>query len=82
MTRSIFEVLATLPDGDVPGPMGNRDLATYLRKHYDTDAEKERNARHARRDVFYRDGGVEVMCKVIDEVFTDETVKKVEYPKM
>ena len=76
MTRSIFEVLATLPSGETAGPLGPRDLSDYLRKHYDTDAEKERNARHARRDVFYRDGGCEVMCAVIDDIFVDEQVRR------
>lgn len=76
MTRSIYEVLATLPSGAVSKPLGDADLARYLRTHYDTDAEKERNARHARRDVFYRDGGCEVMCKVIDDIFVDETVRR------
>ncbi len=76
MTRSIREVLTTLPSGEPAGKLDDHELGAYLRKHYDTEAERARNARHAVRDVFYRDGGVEIMCGVIDDVFTDERVRE------
>ena len=76
MTRSIRDVLATLPDGSVERALDDNELQHHLRKHYDTEAERDRNARHARRDVFYRDGGVEVMCAVIDDVFQDQQVRE------
>ena len=76
MTRSIREILATLPDGTMRSPLDDAELAKYLSDNYDTDAEKDRNARHARRDLFYRDGGVEVMKGVIDDVFTDPNVRE------
>jgi hypothetical protein len=76
MTRSVREVLATLPDGTVTSPLDDAELASYLRVNYDTEAEKDRNARHAKRDMFYRDGGVQIMKDVIDDVFQTLEVRE------
>ena len=49
MTRSIREVLATVP-GQTTAPLDDHRLGTYLRDHYATEAEAQRNLRHAIRD--------------------------------
>ncbi len=76
MTRSIFDVLATLPSGSVGPSLSSDELASYLREHYETAGEKERNERHRLRDQLYRDGGVEHMDNMIDALFSDPDVKR------
>jgi len=76
VTVSIFEILATLPSGLIGSPLDGDDLARYLREEVGTDLEKQRNARHILRDELYRDGGVEHMKGVIDQVFTDPDVRR------
>ncbi len=71
-TASIFEILATLPSGQASAPLRLEELDNYLREQCNTDPEKERNKRHALRDELYRDGGKQVMCQVIDDLFTDQ----------
>lgn len=72
---SILETLSALPSGK-SGPKLDLDgLGAYLKKHVDTDGEKQRNLRHALRDELYRDGGCKHMEGVIDSVFTDKTIK-------
>ena len=75
MTVSILETLGALPDGSTDA-INLTQLGEYLHKHYDTPSERDRNARHARRDVFYRDGGCEIMCQVVDKVFKDDRVRE------
>lgn len=75
MTVSILDTLAALPDGPADRGLSLSELGDYLSRHYDTIAERDRNARHARRDIFYRDGGVELMEKVVGEIFSDKTVQ-------
>lgn len=76
MTVSIFEVLATLPSGAIGAPLTEDELSRYLREHYNTDGEKDRNTRHALRDELYRDGGVQHMLGFIDAVFVDPSVRE------
>lgn len=75
MTRSIREVLATVP-GQEAAPLDDAHLGAYLRDHYDTEAEQRRNRRHAVRDEFYRDGGCKVMEDVVDDFYEDLDVRK------
>ena len=79
MTRSIRDVLATVP-GQNTAPLDDPHLAAYLRDHYDTDGEKQRNHRHAVRDTLYHDGGVAVMEAVVNEMYGDEEVRKLRRP--
>lgn len=75
MTRSIREVLATVP-GQTTAPLDDHHLGAYLRDHYATEAEAQRNRRHAIRDEFYRDGGCKVMEDVVDDFYEDAEVRK------
>jgi hypothetical protein len=52
------------------------ELSQYLSTHYNTQAERDRNARHRLRDELYADGGVKYMCSVIDKVFEDPKVRE------
>jgi hypothetical protein len=74
-TVSILETLATLPSGARQAKLDLSELSDYLATHYHTDAETQRNSRHALRDELYRDGGVAHMNSVIDKLFKDPTVK-------
>lgn len=76
MTVSILKTLATLPSGAVAGDLTYDELGRYLAEHYGTDAEKDRNNRHALRDELYRDGGVQHMYTVIERLFQDPDVRK------
>ncbi len=71
MTVSILTTLATMPSGALNDPLSLSELGIYLAEHCNTQAEKERNRRHALRDEIYRDGGVQFMEGVIDDVFED-----------
>lgn len=71
MTVSILTTLATMPSGALNDPLSLSELGAYLAEHCNTQAEKERNRRHALRDEIYRDGGVQFMEGVIDDVFED-----------
>lgn len=73
---SILHVLSLLPDGTSPGPLDFEQLGAYLGRLYNTDAEKDRNKRHALRDELYRDGGDDYMKSVIHEQFRDQTVRE------
>ena len=79
MTVSILQTLATLPDGSVGAPLSLADFGAYVRREYDTEAEKRRNARHCRRDEFYCDGGVEYMKSIITDTHRDERVRKLRH---
>jgi hypothetical protein len=72
---SILQILATKPDGSPGQSLSLGELGAYLRAHCNRLVDQERNDRHKLRDELYRDGGVEAICKVIDEVFSDETVR-------
>lgn len=74
MTVSILDTLATLPSGLVGAKLSFAELGGYLRTHCDTQAEKDRNKRHALRDEIYRDGGVEFLKSVLDDVFEDRFI--------
>lgn len=75
-TVSILTTLAILPSGTQGEPLRLDELGRYLREHYNSDAEKDRNNRHALRDELYRDGGIAEMNKVIDALFQDNDVRK------
>lgn len=68
---SLRHVLSVLPNGSSPGPLDLEELGRYLSQHYNTDAEKKRNARHALRDELFRDGGDHYMKTVVQEQFRD-----------
>lgn len=84
MTRSIYEIMATLPSGTIPiNPetglvmrLSPDELGAYIGKQLGQQGEKDRNAEHALRDQMYRDGGCQFMCSVIDKVFSDATVAR------
>jgi len=76
MTVSIFTTLSMLPSGKVGLDLSADDLGRYLREHYGTIEEKQRNDRHALRDVFYRDGGIGHMQGLINTVFKDDKVRE------
>src|SRR5688572_10746254 len=76
MTVSILTTLATMPTGTVESALDVNELAQYLSDHLGADAEKQRNAAHALRDTLFRDGGVEFMKGVIDDVYSDPDVKE------
>jgi hypothetical protein len=75
VSRSILETLAILPSGRA-GPMLSLDeLGPYLAHTYDTEEAKDRERRHILREQLYRDGGVPYMEQLIDQLFTDPTVR-------
>jgi hypothetical protein len=74
LTRSIYEVLATKPDGSAASPLKPGELGPYLQKHY--GADHERRERHRLRDELYRDGGCQYMRTVIVEQFDDPEVQR------
>ena len=76
MTVSILQSLAMLPDGGQGHPLDLDELGSYLRTTVNTDAEKERNQRHALRDRLYRDGGDKDMEKVVDAYFENDEVRR------
>jgi len=76
LTVSILETLAILPSGDSAAKLDVDELSSYLVTNYNTDAEKDRNARHCLRDELYRDGGIMHMTAFIDSVFLDKTVRE------
>ena len=76
MTVSILQSLAMLPDGAQGQPLDFGELAKHLRDTLNTQAEKDRNERHALRDRLYRDGGDKDMEKVVNAYFEDEKVKE------
>lgn len=73
---SIVDVLATLPSGKPSAPLRHEELSSYLNAHCNTDAEKERNRKHALRDELYRDGGNALMNNVIDDLFLDSDIRR------
>lgn len=80
MTRSIREILAVVPGQDEVRALDDGGLGAYLRDHYDTEGEKQRNHRHAIRDAFYHDGGVAVLEAVVDEMYKDPEVRGLRKP--
>lgn len=76
MTVSIRQVLATLPTGEMGVPLTWDEVGRYLRENCNTDADRERENRHRLRDDLYRDGGVDHLCKVLEEVYDHEEIKK------
>lgn len=76
MTRPVQEILATLPSGELGIPLGDAELGAYLKKYCGTEAEVDRRRRHCLRDEMYRDGGCDHMRRVIDDVFVDDSVRK------
>lgn len=72
MTRSIREILASVPNQE-RAALDDHNLARYLREHVDKGGSvgpaRDRQNRHAIRDAFYRDGGCDVMKRVVDEHF-------------
>lgn len=73
---SLLEVLSLLPSGTSVGKLSLEELGRYLSKHYDTEAEKQRNQRHVLRDELFRDGGDRFMREVIKRQFKDPTVRE------
>jgi hypothetical protein len=75
MSVSILDALAVLPSGKRGPTLTYEELSTYLRTHYGTEAEKQRNSHHCLRDELYRDGGEQHMREFIGRVFKDPTVR-------
>lgn len=75
MTVSILKTLATLPSGELGADLDTGELSGYLGKHCNQQADRDRCERHRLRDELYRDGGVNHMTQVVDEIFTDAEVK-------
>jgi hypothetical protein len=76
VTISIRNTLAIMPSGAFGDPLSFGELSDYLRRNCDTQAERDRNARHCLRDELYRDGGVEFMKEVIGKIFKDPDIQK------
>lgn len=76
MTVSILRSLAMLPDGAMGNPLDLQELGRHMRDRLNTQAEKDRNARHALRDRLYRDGGDKDMEQVINAYFDDPKVRE------
>lgn len=76
MTVSILNSLATLPDGAQGMPLSFEELGKHLRTTLKTDAERDRNDRHALRDRLYHDGGDEDMKAVVNAYFEDDKVRE------
>lgn len=72
---SILDVLATLPTGERGPRLTEEELGNYIRRHYATEDEKQRNDRHCFRDELYRDGGIERMNSFVTNIFTDQLVR-------
>ena len=75
-TTSILNKLAVTPMGTYGSPLDWNDLREHLMATIGTVQEDARNKRHELRDALYRDGGVEYMENVIDDVFEDDDVKR------
>ena len=75
MTVTIRDVLSTLPSGEQGVALSTSELGAYLSETYDTQAERDRNARHATRDEIYMDGGLSVMNRVLDAVYQDPLLR-------
>lgn len=73
---SILDILSLLPSGQSVGTLKLDELSKYLSKHYNTEAEKQRNKRHALRDELYRDGGDSYMKEIVKEQFRDAFVRE------
>jgi hypothetical protein len=76
VTVSIRSTLSLLPSGAMGQELSWDQVSRHLRDHYDTEAEKNREARHRLRDQLYADGGIEAMSALIDLVFVDPTVRE------
>lgn len=76
MTVTILQALATLPSGEQGVILDMSELARHLSDNYNSQAERDRNARHALRDQLFRDGGVAYMKNVVADQFTDEKVRE------
>lgn len=76
MTVSIQTTLSLMPSGVMGQTLSWDQISAYLREQYDTDREKQREARHRLRDELYMDGGIAAMEVLIDLVFTDPTVRE------
>lgn len=74
--RSICSLLSLLPSGGTPGPLSFDELGQYLAATVGTQEEKKRNERHEERDQMYRDGGIQVMNRLLDELFRDPDVRE------
>lgn len=83
MSVPLTEALTRLPDDGGPGQAFSLpELGAYLRDpsgaNLLADEEKERNARHARRDRLYMDGGHGDMRAHLFEMFDERIAKKLE----
>jgi hypothetical protein len=76
MAKSLLTILATLPSGAVAADLTIDGLGQYLRQHYHTQEERDREERHRLRDQLYRDGGIDAMSKLIDSVFVDAEIRE------
>lgn len=80
MTVSILDALAMLPTGDRGVPLRLDEFGAYLRggdgANLLSDDEKRRNARHARRDRLYQDGGHADMRAFLHEMFIPSIAEK------
>lgn len=80
MTVSVLSSLTMLPSGEQGQPFTVEELGAYLRdpKGADllSDAEKARNARHARRDRLYQDDGHQDIGAVLDAMFVPRIAEK------
>lgn len=77
MTVSILDAITRLPSGGRGQPFTPAEFGAYLRTgaKLNEQPEKDRNARHARRDRLYQDGGDEDMARMIREYFESDRVR-------
>lgn len=74
--QPLAAILATLPSHDAGEPLSDEALAKYLKDHYiDNPAEKRRRLLHRRRQELYTDAGIEHIHRLIDEVYTKDTIR-------
>lgn len=73
---TLLDTLAILPSGRLARPHNIDTLGVYLRKHYYTIAEQDREKRHRLRDELYHDGGIGEMHRLIDSVYQDPEVRE------
>jgi len=76
VTVSILDALAVTPTGEPAMRLSIAEFGRYLAETADTKDDKDREARHMRRDDIYSDGGVEHLEALIEAVFKDPRVRQ------
>jgi hypothetical protein len=73
---SILKLLSVRPDGTYGLPVDFAELGSYIKANCGRPIDDERAARHQLRDELYRDGGVDAMKQMIDDIYPDEVVRE------